>query len=382
MNRIRFFYGIIIVLAGLSLSSFIPEKQGIKYMQVATIESSVADEPFLLQTYKDTATNESILLQKTKDKIPLYYFKKIKGEVCLTKECRRLDMLVYWNITGRYLGFELPKGEFLSKYNHEPFTEKEYQQLHELLADESLPLDNVSYEKLLAKPQKKLEKVDGYSGATSKDISKMVVKGAAFTTYKLWNTVNGPTMDLVSQLTENQLSSSLLHRILQSQDITDKLWAIHRMDAVERLTLELQTTLLELISSDDFYLSYTALKAINSTHLNNSELQIRLFSIYQNANQSISTAILKKLMEAPFLSSQIIETSSVLLPQLNGQQLAMLLQLYTKHNITDAAIYRAVVKMLSNENKFISKKAYAFLMGRPIKDKEIIDLLNAYKKEK
>lgn len=135
---------------------------------------------------------------------------------------------------------------------------------------------------------------------------------------------------------------------------------------------------MELISADDFYLSYTALKAINSTHLNKRELQNNLFSLYPNANQSIKTAILKKLMEAPFLSSQIIETSQVFLPQLNGQQLALLLQLYTKHNINDAATYRVVAKMLNNENKYISKKAYSFLMGRPIKDEEIIELLNNY----
>lgn len=35
---------------------------------------------------------------------------------------------------------------------------REYQQLHELLADESLPLYNVSFEKLLANPPKKLRK--------------------------------------------------------------------------------------------------------------------------------------------------------------------------------------------------------------------------------
>jgi len=312
MIKIRFFYGIIIGLTGLALSSFLPEKQDIKYMQVATIESSDADEPFLLQTYRDTASKDTIILRKTKDKVPLHYFKKVTGEVCLTEECRLLDMMIYWNITGRYLGFELPKGEFLSKYNHEPFTENEYLQLHELLADESLPLDNVSYGKLLATPSKKMENVDGYSGATSKNISEMVVKGAAFTTYKLWNIVNGTTMDKVSALTENQLTPSLLHRILQSQVITDKLWAINRIDAVIGLTPELQATLLELISSDDFYLSYTALKAINSTHLDNPELQNRLLSIYQSANQSIKTAILKKLMEAPWTT---ISTSAATIHQ-------------------------------------------------------------------
>ena len=127
-----------------------------------------------------------------------------------------LDIVVYWNITGRYLGFELPKGEFLSKYNHEPFSESEYQRLHTLLADSSIPLDAVSFEKLLEQPRNEEGTVDAVSGATSKSVAGMVVKGAAYTTYKLWNIVNGPTMDFVSELTEKQLTPTLIHRILQS----------------------------------------------------------------------------------------------------------------------------------------------------------------------
>lgn len=382
MIKDRFFGVVTFGLIGLVLTSFLPKKQPIKYMQVATIESSDTDEPSIVMTYNDAVTNEIIFLRKTKDNVPLHYYKKLKDEVCDDEVCRLLDIVVYWNITGRYLGFELPKGEFLSKYDHDPFTEKEYQRLHNLLADESLPLDKISFEKLLEQPENKQEDVDALSGATSKNITDMVVKGAAFTTYKLWNTVNGTTMDFVSELTEKQLTPTLINRILQSQNITDKLWALHRMDAVTELTPQLKVSLLEMISSDDFYLSYSAIKAINSIHLKSAELQNRLFSIYQKANHSIKTTLLKKLMKAPFLSSEIIRTSRDLLPQLNGQQLGDLLQLYTKHNINDAETYTAVAKILENGNKYNSKNAYTFLIKLQINDNDIIELLNAYKKEK
>jgi hypothetical protein len=333
-------------------------------------------------TYKDTLTNDPIYLRKSKNDIPLYYYKKVTGEVCFDKECRLLDMVVYWNITGRYLGFELPKGEFLSKNDHEPFSESEYQRLHTLLADSSIPLDAVSFEKLVEQPKNEQGTVDAVSGATSKSVADMVVKGAAYTTYKLWNIVNSPTMDFVSELTEQQLTPTLIHRILQSPDSNDRLWALNRIDSATELTPDLETSLLEIISSDDFYLSYSAIKAIDSIHLKSAELQNRLFSIYQKSSHSIKTVLLKKLMEAPFLSSEIIQTSRDLLPQLNGQQLDDLLQLYTKHNINDVETYTAVAKILENKNKYISKKAYVFLIGLQINDVAIIEILNAYKKEK
>ena len=196
MIKVRYF-GVVIVGLIVLILTFFQEKYPIKYMQVATIESSPADGPSIVVTIKDSVTNETVSLRKIKDNILLDYYKKVKGEVCYDDECRLLDIVVYWNITGRYLGFELPKEEFLSKYNHEPFSESEYQRLHTLLADSSIPLDAVSFEKLLEQPRNEEGTVDAVSGATSKSVAGMVVKGAAYTTYKLWNIVNGPTMDFV-----------------------------------------------------------------------------------------------------------------------------------------------------------------------------------------
>tara|TARA_B110000967_G_scaffold206383_1_gene252965 strand:- start:78 stop:1220 length:1143 start_codon:yes stop_codon:yes gene_type:complete len=379
MGKVRFFGVVIVGLIGLVLTSFLQEKQPIKYMQVATIEPSAADEPSIIVTFKDKVTHEIIFSRKTKGNIPLHYFKKVIGEVCDDKECRLLDIIVYWNVTGRYLGFELPKGEFLSKHDHEPFSESEYQRLHTLLADSSIPLDAVSFEKLIEQPKNEEGTVDAVSGATSKSVADMVVKGAAYTTYKLWNIVNGPTMDIVSELTENQLTPVLIHRILQSQDVTDKLWSLNRMDALNVLTPQLEDTLLEIISLEDFYLSYSAINAINAIHLKSVELQQGLFANYPKANHSIQTALLKKLLEAPFLSSEIIPASRVLLPQLNGQQLNDLLQLYTKHKVHDIKTYSEVAKILENENKYISKKAYSFLINIQTDDEFIMERLKAYK---
>jgi len=379
MIKVRYF-GVVIVGLIVLILTFFQEKYPIKYMQVATIESSPADGPSIVVTIKDSVTNETVSLRKIKDNILLDYYKKVKGEVCYDDECRLLDIVVYWNITGRYLGFELPKEEFLSKYNHEPFSESEYQRLHTLLADSSIPLDAVSFEKLLEQPRNEEGTVDAVSGATSKSVAGMVVKGAAYTTYKLWNIVNGPTMDFVSELTEKQLTPTLIHRILQSSDNNDKLWALNRIDNTTELTLDLEASLLEIISSDDFYLAYSAIHAIDPVHLNASDLQERLFSIYANVNHSIQKELLKKLMQSPFLSSEVVGASRDLLIQLNGQQLDDLLKLYTKQGVNDLETFKAVSKILENENKYISEKAYKFLIKIQTDDEFIMESLKVYKK--
>lgn len=379
MLKWRLFRVLFLLLFSLCFTSFSQEKPSLKYLQVATIESSNFMEETTISSYKDTLTNNLIYLRKSKTNIPLYYYKTIQDAVCFDNVCRMLDIIVYWNITGRYLGFELPKGEFLSKQEHDPFSEDEYLRLHTLLADASIPLDAVSFEKLVEQPKYDEESVDAVSGATSKSVAEMVVKGAAYTTYKLWNIVNGPTMNFVSARTEKQLTPRLINQILQSPNNNDKLWALHRIDSAAKLSPDLEASLLNIIASDDFSLAYNAIQAIVAVHLNNSELQDRLFSMYSNVNHSIKKELVKKLMQAPILSSKVVDLSRDLLGQLNGQQLDDLLKLYSKHGVNDLKTCKVLVRILENKNKYISKKAYNFLIKIQTDDQFIMKFLRAYK---
>ena len=299
-------------------------------------------------------------------------------EVCFDDKCRLLRITVYWNITDRYLGFELADGMFLSKRDHEPFSNDEYERLNGLLADPSLPLGEISFEKLIRIPESESlsESVDGISGATTADVSKMVVKGAAYTTYTLWNIVHGSTKDLVASITEKQLSTALIDLILKSPDISDRLWALDRINQKTALNPKLTSTILENISSDDFFLSYSAMNAIGALHLNSDTLQFALFSIYRKANHSIKSMIVEKLMGASSLSAELITSSRKLLLELNGKQLGDFLKLYSKHAVYDAETIETVAEILKDENNFISRQAYRYLKESNLSDREIEALKN------
>ena len=330
----------------------------------------------MIIAYRDTLEQDSLFLVRTNDNIPIHYFKHITTEVCFDSQCRLLNIAVYWNITGRYLGFELANGAFLSKYDHEPFSHNEYERLNDLLADPTLPLGNISFKQLIAIPETATDTIDGVSGATTKDVSKMVVKGAAYTTYTLWNIVHGPTKNFAASLTEKQLSPELIDLILKSPDISDRVWALNRISQKTVLNPKLTSTLLAIISGDDFFLAYSAINAIKASHLHSDSLQIALFFIYKEADHSIKSMIVENLMEAPYLSSELIKNSRKLLGKLNGKQLADLLKLYTKHSINDLETLEAVAEILKNENKFVSKQAYNFLKASNLSEKEIKKLKN------
>ena len=359
--------------------SFQEESEKLKYMQMTTIHSD--HEETYITAYKDTMSDDSLYLLKTKEHIPIHYFRNINTEVCFDNQCRLLDITVFWNITGRYLGFELPYGEFLSKYDHEPFVIREYERLNELLADPTLPFGDITFKKLIELPETGKEQIDGISGATTEDLSEMVVKGAAYTTYTLWNIVYGPTSGLVAHLTEDQLSSELIEMILKSPAINDRFWALDRISQNTVLNTKLIATLLDMISEDNFSLTYNTINALTPAHLVSEYLQLGLFSKYDKVSHSIQQMIIDKFMVAPHLHPKIVATSREFLDQLNGKQLGDLLLLYSKHAVNDLETCKTVSKILQNDNRFIALQAYKFLQASKIKDKEIISMLDNYKLE-
>ncbi|MFT6810299.1 MAG: hypothetical protein ACJA01_003542 [Saprospiraceae bacterium] len=372
-------FGVLTGLLGLCIFySFLADQETLKYSQKPTIVGDSNQQEIEVFVYPDTVSNDALFLVKTQHDIPLHYFKNITTEVCFDGECRLLTITVYWNITGRYLGFELPIGEFLSKYEHEPFSNDEYERLNDLLADSNLPLGQISFEKLIEVPATMPDSVDGISGATTASVAQMVVKGAAYSTYTLWNIVHGTTQDYVVRLTEEQLTPDLIDLILKSPDISDRVWALKRIPHKTALNPKLTTALLDIISGDDFFLSYSAINAIKVPHLHTAPLQDSLFSIYKEADHSIQRMIVEKLMTAPYLSSIATSSSRKLLHKLNGKQLGEILKLYTKHSINDLETYKAVAGILKNENSFISQQAYGFLKKSVVADEGILRLLIKY----
>ena len=79
------------------------------------------------------------------------------------------------------------------------------------------------------------------------------------------------------------------------------------------------------------------------------------------------------------MNSEVVKVSRDLLVSLNGQQLDDILKLYTKHGVNELETCKAVARILENENKYISKKAYDFLLDIQTDDEFIMERLKAYK---
>ncbi len=335
----------------------------IRYFQPSTlpIEDSTDVITLSIVSIDDSLESDEIFLANTAEGTPLYYFIELQTGICFDNKCRPLDILVYWNITGRYLGFELLDGEFLSKYDHTPFTEKEYEELHHLLADPFLPLGNYAFEELVKIPDTDKPSVDGVSGATSKDVLEYVVEGAAYTTHKLWNVVHGPIREQVMRLTESSLDPFLFRKILQSTDQSDRTWALERVSLLSELDGAVIEALIGVFHEEEYFQSYLLLKSLSSHQLESEDLQLKLFDLVGKVDQGIENLIFDKLADASHLSPAVVDHSISILKDLTGAQLVRLLKLYSHHRVKKAELMGELSRIIPHENKYVDNQVLQFL---------------------
>ena len=164
----------------------------------------------------DTLDNEIHLAYE--EGKPAYYYSNVFTPVCETGECKPIYINFYWDLMGNYLRFDQPEGEILTKLDHEPFTEEDYQLLDEILRggdprygqmvkhsspSESAMKDSNQKEKHNSESSpapgaatiqtvfmSKMEMVDGVSGATLPELRDKFVPGALYTTYTCWDLAN------------------------------------------------------------------------------------------------------------------------------------------------------------------------------------------------
>jgi len=338
-------------------------QQSMRRFLIPTVpQQSVSEQKILIDTGAYHARGKDTLFQILNAKRePIAYYRKIMREACFDGQCRPLNLHLYWNITGRYLGLELPPGEFLSKTEHEPFTKNEYQQLDGLLTDSLSPLANFNYNDLTPAVNREKEKLDGVTAPTAQAVLPYVVKGAVYTTYVLWQLVYGDTQQEVRRITKEVLTPSLALEILESPDLSDRFWMLNNMDSLKNLTPSLGQKLLNMVTDTNYSLGERALYAIPVHSLSSDTLQLKLLNRFQTVGYSLKLLILEKLFHAPTLYPQVVTGFAGQLKELNGAPLAAVFRLFTKFRIRDEQTINKIKALQQSNNSYVFNLATTYL---------------------
>ncbi len=331
--------------------------------------------------FNDTIPNDTLFEYDSAEKFPIMYSRKIVTGVCIKGECRPVKLELYWDCTGRYLGFKLPEGEFLSKTEHVKFGAAEYDRLHEMLGNRQSALATYTYQDLVKERDTTNNGVDAVTSATMKALLAYIVEGAVYTTYTLWHTVYGQTKREVENITVEKLTPESTFEILTSDLPEDRIWMLNHIPKSLEFTPELRDKLLEYISGNDAYLTERALNAFPSAQLSDS-VQQQLSEIFKNAGQIQKRYILQKLDEAHSLNNAAAVNLSAELSTLNLSLVRQVLDLFSHKKIDDEQVSDNVAGLLSNDNRSISEMAYRFLENKAKLSRKTQRSLEKYEKNR
>ncbi len=351
----------------------------IRRMNRTSFTAEITSIDSILTEINDTIPNKTLLAYCDKNGFPVKYSRNIVTDVCIEGECRLVAIQLFWNVTGRYLGFELPEGEFLSKNKHQPFVTSEYDRLHEILAEANSPLVSYTVEELVPKKDTLKLKVDAVSSATIAAVLDHIVEGAVYTTYTLWHIVYGPTKREIETLTTKKLDAALCLLILNSNNIKDQVWVLNHISANMKISEGLQKKLMELISGNDIYLAERALNALKTQSVSH-DIQTELAQVFKNSGFLQKRLIIQKYSESDRLYADVAQILSSELNSLNGTLVKNILELYKLQNIHDSYTISEVAKLLKNENRYISSQAINFLENISAPDKKTMKAITKYKK--
>ncbi len=333
----------------------------IKYFNTATILQDYSHiVPIPVDTGSGVLSKDTLFQLVSKVDKPVSYYRKIVKEICFDGSCRVLKVNLYWNVTGRYLGFELPPQEFLSKAEHKPFVSQEYEQLHAILADSLSALGTYRYEQLIPK-QAPISLVDGVTRPTSIDVLQHVVKGAVFTTYSMWHLVYGQMQRDVEEATASTLDAVLLLDIMQSPVPWDWMWGLDRVYLVVDAPDALKQRALSFISKDSFGLASKAIASIPDQWCVDVDFQQALWSRFDEVPFALKPSLIQKLAKSQSLDKSILLALSEQLSGFNGALLDAALTCLQKYATIYPEIKLNIVALAKHNNPYIAKQAQKFL---------------------
>ena len=172
--------------------------------------------------------NDSTKLVSDASSNPLFFSRDVFTEACETGICYPIQITIFWDYSGSFLGFSVPDEFPLTKAGHKEFSELDYFQLFTLLNHPDSKISKYTQMDLVKVNQKKQKATDAVAGATVKVSNETMVSGAAFTCLSLWNIVNRNTESLDPENFERSASVRI-----SLEDSEDKLSSLKNLSAGE-----------------------------------------------------------------------------------------------------------------------------------------------------
>ncbi len=360
-------------------------------------------------TSKEPETH-SLSIQTDADGNPVTYRMDVRSVFCSDEKCEVIRLDMQWDPIGRYKAYGIPPGESLTKYDHEPFEQKDYTKFDQLMTHRTSVLGTAQKKHLLVrkaskttdkkrlakkpstKPIKKAvarkgdvyEQVDGISGATAAFIKDVVVEGAAYTCFTMWHWANGDTANQIRAYTQTHCADAWLIDLLRSEDHEEVEFALETLTQRQVSTPASQTAAVDsakVCTDHGFSTLVTYLEqATNSDDTRYAAYSTLLYTSSSRRQSHILERLLGQRQSPPL---EFFQDVSKYLTKLNTfYDLQLILALADKHDIQSHELNTSVASILQHDNFFMARRAHTFLKQRSLKNDITNDVLQFEQKHK
>lgn len=227
------------------------------------------------------------------------YMAEIFTPVCHTDKCYPVYINFYWDLLGNFQQFKMPEGEILTKLDHIPFEEEDYEQLEAILSNENSILGDYSITDLVGSTNTaESNGVDAVTGATSKTIQNEVISGAVYSCYTLWHLAHGNLAERTRAHTTGQHTDETLIRFLESGHHPYQYWALEKIqERAAENDPRFAGPLLQMIRGKNIFLATHLLKELPAEMFQSQERQAWLWGTYEQSPFRLQMHILEKMAQ-------------------------------------------------------------------------------------
>ena len=297
-----------------------------------------------------------------------YWYRRIKTAVCLTGECRLVDVGLYWDCMGNYFGLDV-YGEHLTKTDHSNFSEEDYRKLQEILQNDWSILREYDFQELTSEPAEGQNegRADATSGATRTEIASEAVADAVYTTYTLWHLIHNGEKEQLIRLTIRELENdqALIDSMLAAPDKKFRLFLLELFADAE---IDHESSLLPVVmeglqASSDPRFQDAALKAMTRLSLDNAKTQTCIAGIYSAATDGLRLRMLTAMDKLRTVSDPLYSAVAPGAESSNEWFAAKVLDVLKHAPAQTPSVVNRAKKLSQSKNTHVSESAEAFLQS-------------------
>ncbi len=240
-----------------------------------------------------------------------FYYQDIFTPVCEDSTlCKPAYITLMWDLLGNYLDFRLDKAEPLTKIDHIPFSDEEYEKLHAVLGDDRSILGSYTKKTInelyhVSTGNHSLDEVDAVTGATPKYIKDQTIEGALYTCHTIWHLGRGGISKMLLNHTKTQLlNEAFLHQLISSDNINYIAFALENLQFFE--ASKFHEEIVQVIQNSDHITASQIVRYLPIELVEDSDFNLELWNLFDHVHFLSQKQILDQFTHCKQLSGKLL----------------------------------------------------------------------------